>query len=86
MITFSQRQLKTPRFMRPVYLVTAGQSKFDRAIPGEADRGTLVIDALTRWPARLINKSPRRTQEVHPFLLLRPLSPTISETNSWAKP
>jgi acetyl-CoA C-acetyltransferase len=33
MIKFSDRQLKIPKLLRPVYLVTAGQSKFDRAIP-----------------------------------------------------
>jgi len=33
MIKFSDKQLKIPKLMRPVYLVTAGQSKFDRAFP-----------------------------------------------------
>lgn len=28
MITFSDKQLKTPEMMRPVYLVTGGLSKF----------------------------------------------------------
>ena len=61
MITFSQRQLKTPRFMRPVYLVTAGQSKFDRAIP-EKRTEELVIDAF-QMASRLINKSPRELKK-----------------------
>ncbi len=56
MITFSDRQLKTPKLLRPVYLVTAGQSKFDRAIP-EKRTEELCIDALT-MAARLINKTP----------------------------
>ena len=45
MIKFSERQLKTPKYMRPVYLVTAGQSKYDRAIP-EKRTEELCIDAL----------------------------------------
>ncbi|MEI8347729.1 MAG: hypothetical protein WCG27_09690, partial [Pseudomonadota bacterium] len=44
-IKFSQQQLRAPKFMRPVYLVTAGQSKFDRAIP-EKKTEELCIDAL----------------------------------------
>lgn len=42
--------------MRPVYLVTAGQSKFDRAIP-EKRTEELCIDALA-MAARLIDKTP----------------------------
>jgi acetyl-CoA C-acetyltransferase len=46
MITFTQQQSKIPKLMRPVYIVTAGVSKFDRAFP---DRRTeeLCIDAFT---------------------------------------
>ena len=56
MIRFSKRQLKIPQMQRPVYLVTAGQSKFDRAFP---DRRTeeLCIDAFI-MAARMIDKSP----------------------------
>jgi radical SAM superfamily enzyme YgiQ (UPF0313 family) len=35
MIKFSDKQLAIPKLMRPVYLVTAGQSKFDRAFPDQ---------------------------------------------------
>ncbi|SDO65827.1 thiolase C-terminal domain-containing protein [Desulforhopalus singaporensis] len=56
MIRFSKQQLKIPQLQRPVYLVTAGQSKFDRAI---VDRRTeeLCIDAFT-MAASLLNLSP----------------------------
>jgi len=56
MITFSDRQLKVPKLMRPVYLVTAGQSKFARAIP-EKRTEELVVDAFT-MAAGLIDKTP----------------------------
>ena len=56
MIKFSERQLKTPRQMRPVYLVTAGQSKYARAIP-EKRTEELCIDALT-MAAELLNLTP----------------------------
>ncbi len=56
MITFSERQLRTPKYLRPVYLVTAGQSRFDRAIP-EKKTEELCIDAFT-MAAELIDKSP----------------------------
>jgi acetyl-CoA C-acetyltransferase len=56
MIKFSDRQLKTPRFMRPVYLVTGGESEFRRAFP-EKRTEELVIDALT-MAAELINMTP----------------------------
>ena len=54
MIKFSDRQLKIPKLARPVYLVTAGQSPFDRAFP---DRRTeeLCIEAFTE-AAGLIDK------------------------------
>ena len=56
MIKFSERQLKTPKYMRPVYLVTAGQSKYGRAIP-EKRTEELCIDAFT-MAAQLINMTP----------------------------
>jgi acetyl-CoA C-acetyltransferase len=56
MITFSEQQLKVPKLARPVYLVTAGQSKFDRAFPGKRTE-ELCVDALTQ-AAELINKTP----------------------------
>ncbi len=56
MIKFSERQLRTPKLMRPVYLVTAGQSKFDRAMPDKRTE-ELCVDALT-MAARLIDKTP----------------------------
>jgi len=56
MITFSERQLKTPRFLRPVYLVTGGNSQFARAFPHKRTE-ELCIEALT-MACELINKSP----------------------------
>jgi acetyl-CoA C-acetyltransferase len=56
MIKFTEHQLKTPRFLRPVYLVTAGQSKFDRAIP-EKKTEELCVDALA-MAADLVDLSP----------------------------
>lgn len=56
MITFSKQQLKIPELQRPVYLVTAGQSKFDRAIP-DMRTEELCIDAF-RMAAHLLNLSP----------------------------
>ena len=56
MIQFSQEQLKIPRLSRPVYLVTAGQSKFARAIP-EKRTEELCIDAFS-MAAGLINLAP----------------------------
>jgi acetyl-CoA C-acetyltransferase len=46
MIKFSDRQLKIPKLMRPVYLATVGMSKFDRAFP-ETRTEELCIDAFT---------------------------------------
>lgn len=56
MITFSKQQLKIPKLQRPVYLVTAGQSKFDRAFH---DKHTeeLCIEAFT-MAAGLLDISP----------------------------
>ena len=45
MIKFSDRQLKIPKLARPVYLVTAGQSKFDRAFPDKRTE-ELCIEAF----------------------------------------
>ena len=56
MITFSKRQLATPKQMRPVYLVTGGMSEFRRAFP-EKKTEELCIDSLT-MAAELINKTP----------------------------
>ena len=71
MITFSDKQLAIPKLMRPVYLVTAGQSKFDRAFPDKRTE-ELCIDALTQ-AAEMINLTPRRAEELYPHVLLRPL-------------
>jgi acetyl-CoA C-acetyltransferase len=46
MIKFSDKQLKIPHLSRPVYLVTAGMSKFDRAFP-ETRTEELTIQAFT---------------------------------------
>ena len=57
MITFSERQLRIPKMSRPVYMVTGGMSKFDRAIP-EKRTEELVIDAFTE-AANFIGYSPK---------------------------
>ena len=56
MIKFSDKQLAIPKLMRPVYLVTAGQSKFDRAFPDKKTE-ELCVDALVQ-AAEMINLSP----------------------------
>ncbi len=56
MITFSKQQLKIPKLQRPVYLVTAGQSKFDRAFPDKRTE-ELCIEAFT-MAAGLLDISP----------------------------
>jgi len=56
MITFSDKQLKVPNMSKPVFLVTGGMSKFDRAIP-EKRTEELCIDAFTE-AAHFIGKSP----------------------------
>ena len=47
--------------MRPVYLVTAGQSKFDRAMPDKRTE-ELCIDSFT-MAAKMINKTPRELKK-----------------------
>lgn len=56
MIKFSDQQLRIPKLMRPVYLVTAGQSKFDRAMPDKRTE-ELCVDALS-MAAQLVNLTP----------------------------
>jgi len=56
MIKFSERQLAIPKMQRPVYLVTAGQSIFDRAVPHKRTE-ELCVDALI-MAAQLIDISP----------------------------
>ena len=56
MITFSQQQLKIPALQRPVYMVTAGQSKYDRAFPDKRTE-ELCIEAFT-MAAGLLDMSP----------------------------
>ncbi len=46
MINFSAQQLTIPKMSRPVYLVTGGMSKFDRAFPDKRTE-ELAIDAFT---------------------------------------
>jgi acetyl-CoA C-acetyltransferase len=45
MIHFSEQQLRMPKMQRPVYLVTAGQSKFDRAQPTKRTE-ELCVEAM----------------------------------------
>lgn len=61
MIRFSKQQLKTPRLLRPVYLVTAGQSKFDRAIPDKRTE-ELCVDAFV-MAAKLLELSPAKLKQ-----------------------
>ena len=61
MITFSDRQLKTPQMQRPVYMVTGGMSKFGRAFPDKRTE-ELVIDAFTE-AAEFINKTPAELKQ-----------------------
>jgi acetyl-CoA C-acetyltransferase len=56
MIKFSEKQLKIPKLMRPVYLVTAGMSKFDRAFP-QTRTEELCIEAFTA-AADFVNMTP----------------------------
>ncbi|MCD4656655.1 MAG: thiolase domain-containing protein [Planctomycetes bacterium] len=61
MITFTEQNLRIPKMMKDVYLVTVGMSKFGRAIP-EKRSEELCIDALTE-AAHFINKSPAELKE-----------------------
>ena len=55
MITFSEQQRRVPKQMRPVYVVTVGQSQFDRAFPYKQTED-LCIDAF-KMAAWGINRS-----------------------------
>ena len=61
MIKFSEQQLATPKYMRPVYMVTGGQSKFDRAIPDKRTE-ELCVDALV-MAAELLDMSPAELKQ-----------------------
>jgi len=61
MIKFSEKQLKIPKLVRPVYLVTAGMSKFDRAFP-QTRTEELCIDALTA-AADFVNMTPTELKQ-----------------------
>lgn len=61
MITFSDKQLKIPKMMRPVYLVTGGMSKFDRSMP-EKRTEELVIDAFID-AAEFLGMKPRKLKK-----------------------
>ena len=84
MIKFSERQLKTPKYMRPVYLVTAGQSKYDRAIP-EKRTEELCIDAFT-MAAELHRHDSGRAEAATSTPATTAISPTTSATSSSARP
>ncbi len=56
MITFSDQQLRTPKFQRDVYLVTGGMSQFGRAFPDKRTE-ELCIDALVE-AAEFIGLTP----------------------------
>ena len=61
MITFSDRQLQTPKMAKPVYLVTGGMSQFARAFPNKRTE-ELVIDAMTE-AAEFIDMTPAQMKE-----------------------
>jgi acetyl-CoA C-acetyltransferase len=61
MITFSKQQLKTPRYMRDVYLVTGGNSEFRRAFP-EKRTEELCIEALQE-ACDYINTTPQELKK-----------------------
>ncbi|TET00937.1 MAG: thiolase domain-containing protein [Promethearchaeota archaeon] len=61
MIKFSDRQLKIPKLMRPVYLATVGMSKFDRAFP-ETRTEELCIQAFTA-AADFVNMTPSELKQ-----------------------
>ncbi|MEJ2294336.1 MAG: hypothetical protein P8Y23_06155, partial [Candidatus Lokiarchaeota archaeon] len=56
MIKFSDKQLKIPKLMRPVYLATVGMSKFDRAFP-ETRTEELCINAFNA-ASYFVNMTP----------------------------
>ena len=64
MIKFSKQQLKVPKLMRPVYLVTAGQSKFDRAMPDKRTE-ELCVDAFTMASDLLNMSAAELKQYIH---------------------
>ncbi len=61
MITFSEQQLKTPKFSRDVYMVTGGMSEFRRAFP-ERKTEELCIEALQE-AASYINMSAQNLKK-----------------------
>ncbi|MHC4662504.1 MAG: thiolase C-terminal domain-containing protein [Planctomycetota bacterium] len=61
MITFSERQLRTPKLMRDVYLVTAGQSQYARAFPHKKTE-ELCIDALVQ-AAEFLGMTPKELKK-----------------------
>jgi len=61
MIRFSKQQLKIPQLQRPVYLVTAGQTKFDRAFPDKRTE-ELCIESFV-MAAELLNMSPAELKQ-----------------------
>ena len=71
MIRFSDRQLKTPKFQRDVYLVTGGNSEFRRSFPDKKTE-ELAIDAF-KEACDYIGKSPVELKKIHPHCLLRTL-------------
>jgi len=61
MITFSDRQLKIPKMAKPVYLITAGMSKFARAFPDKRTE-EICIDAFTE-AANFIDMTPAQLKK-----------------------
>jgi len=61
MIKFSDKQLKIPKLMRPVYLATVGMSKFGRAFP-ETRTEELCIQAFTD-AADFVNMTPAELKQ-----------------------
>jgi len=61
MITFSDRQLKIPKMNKPVYLVTAGMSKFARAMPDKKTE-EICIQAFTE-AANFIDMTPAQLKK-----------------------
>ena len=61
MITFSEQQLKIPKYMRDVYLVTGGNSEFRRAFP-EKRTEELCIESLQE-ACDYINTTPQELKK-----------------------